>query len=151
MIAIPLAFFIGCSILLARRDLREHRLPNAMVFVTTFGFVGLQQLIGVTNDFEFLLFGCLYFAIFLLMSAASKGAMGLGDVKYSFVCGLVVGSYAANFWLLNIWLMFVTSALLIIPRLLRRKLSLKDRIAFGPFMAVATSLLSLNSLTSLVT
>jgi leader peptidase (prepilin peptidase)/N-methyltransferase len=151
MIGIPLLFFIGCSFLLARIDLKDHRLPNSLVAFTTIGFLGLQHLFVTTNDFKFLVIGTSYFAIFLLMWLISKGAIGLGDVKFSFVCGLVIGSYEPNLWLINIWVMFALSALLVVPRLLCRQLSLGDRIAFGPFMAVATSLLSLNSLTSLGT
>jgi leader peptidase (prepilin peptidase)/N-methyltransferase len=78
--------------------------------------------------------------LFLLVSAASKGGMGGGDIKLMAVLGLWFG------WeklLLLMLLSFVGGALVSIPLLVLKRKGRKDGIPFGPFIAFAAYLTSL--------
>lgn len=76
------------------------------------------------------------FLFFFLIYLATKGkGMGFGDVKLAFLMGLALG------WpriILAFYLAFLTGALTGVILILRKKAKLKQKIAFGPFLALAT-------------
>lgn len=144
---LSLAWFVMMSIALSIIDLRIHRLPNHLVALTTFGFlaIGIQTL----SRYEFetsIFYGALYLGIFTILKIIGKSAIGMGDVKYAFACGAVIGAYDPQKWLINIWLMFAVASMVMLAKRVFSRISLKDRFAFGPYMASATILMSLNSL-----
>ena len=144
---LPLIAYIAWSIPLSIIDLKFHRLPNIYVvgltlsiFITTTFSMGLEVLISSVR------FGFIYFAIFLLLSMVSKGSIGLGDVKYSFACGTLIGIYTSELWLIVLWTMFALAGLVSIGLLALARLRRSDRIAFGPYMAITTVAFVGNSL-----
>jgi leader peptidase (prepilin peptidase)/N-methyltransferase len=63
--------------------------------------------------------------------------MGLGDIKFAILGGLIVGPRLFLIWLL---LAFLTGAAIGIILILGRKAHLKSQIAFGPFLVFAIPL-----------
>lgn len=124
---------------LARTDYRERRIPNRLLLVLS----GLRLLIlmgeiitytELWKEFMLLAFGGAA-GSFLLMTAAyflSRGRIGLGDVKLVTVTGFYLGFslnytvlfcsliFAAGWGLWNVW---------------KKKMSIKDSVAFAPFLA----------------
>lgn len=141
-----LVFLIG-SIVLSVIDLRTHRLPNRIVFALIF-FIAIALLIQ--NDLstfrKCIQIGSLYALIFFSLSIISKNAIGFGDVKYSFACGQIVGTYTPDVWLEILWSMFAIAAIVSIALMVLGKLNRFDRIAFGPYMAFSTIAFVANSL-----
>lgn len=139
-------FFIG-SIALSLIDYQTHRLPNKHVFSM---IICVTLAIAIESDLEIffrsLKFALLYFVILFGLNLISKNSIGLGDVKYSFACGLIVGFYLPNRWLEILWMMFALAALVSLVSIALGKLSRNDRIAFGPFMAISTIAFVANSL-----
>lgn len=77
-------------------------------------------------------------AIFYLLWLASGGKwMGLGDVKFVFILGLILGW--PNIWL-GLWLAFVLGAAAGVALLAAGKKSLKSPLPFGAFLSLAAVL-----------
>jgi len=139
---IPLAYF---GIRLSIIDFKTHRLPNHLVG----WFTAIEILIiGVTSWFTSdwtRLAAALGTAVitmfaYLLFYLASRGSLGMGDVKFAFPLGLCVGWYSANQWLLAIFVSFLIAGLVSVIGLVTKRMTRKSRLAFGPYMFLGTFL-----------
>lgn len=75
------------------------------------------------------------FLLFILVYFISKKGMGLGDVKLVAVIGFYTGT--AVLYMIIIFAL-LCCVLYSVVQLMRRKLTTKDYVAFGPFLAVGT-------------
>ena len=139
---IPLAYF---GIRLSITDFKTHRLPNHLVG----WFTAIEILImGVTSWFTSdwtRLAAALGTAVitmfaYLLLYLASRGSLGMGDVKFAFPLGLCVGWYSANQWLLAIFVSFLIAGVVAVIGLVAKRMTRKSRLAFGPYMFFGTFL-----------
>ena len=139
---IPLAYF---GIRLSIIDFKTHRLPNHLVG----WFTAIEILIiGVTSWFTSdwtrlaAALGTALITIFayLLFYLASRGSLGMGDVKFAFPLGLCVGWYSANHWLVAIFVSFLLAGLVAVIGLATKRMTRKSRLAFGPYMFLGTFL-----------
>jgi leader peptidase (prepilin peptidase)/N-methyltransferase len=139
---IPLAYF---GIRLSIIDFKTHRLPNHLVG----WFTAIEILIiGVTSWFTSdwtrlaAALGTALITIFayLLFYLASRGSLGMGDVKFAFPLGLCVGWYSANQWLLAIFVSFLIAGVVAVIGLVAKRMTRKSRLAFGPYMFLGTFL-----------
>lgn len=136
------AVFGVVSVWLVAVDLREHRLPNAILGWGSLAVAGL--LVGaalfVWNEQGWailrrsLIAACCYGALFLLLWLLAPGSLGAGDVKLAPLVGLMAGwagTAAAVLWvpLALAWLAGIAGLLS-----LTRK---RKRFAFGPVLIVA--------------
>jgi prepilin signal peptidase PulO-like enzyme (type II secretory pathway) len=77
-------------------------------------------------------------SLLLLIHLFTKGrGMGLGDVKFAVLGGLIIGEKLFLIWL---FLAFLTGAFVGIILILGKKAGLKSQIAFGPFLVLAVPL-----------
>lgn len=132
---------ISAFIVIFFEDLKFGIIPDKIVFPAvfiSFLYLILNTKYLILNNF-FSAFGA--FAFFLILFLITKGkGMGFGDVKLSFLLGLILGFPKI---ILALYLAFLTGAILgIILIIWRKKRSLKDTIPFGPFL-IAGTLLSL--------
>jgi leader peptidase (prepilin peptidase) / N-methyltransferase len=135
--AVPFTVLAVVGALLAWIDLREHRLPNAVVLPSigvgalALGLVALAQA-EPGRWLWALAGGGALFALYLLLSL--PGGMGMGDVKLAALVGLFAGWLGFEAWLLAALGGFVlgggAAALLIATR----RGSRGTRIPFGPWM-----------------
>jgi leader peptidase (prepilin peptidase) / N-methyltransferase len=137
---IPLAYF---GIRLSIIDFKAHRLPNrlvgwfAVIEVFLLGFLSwdaedlarLMTALGV---------GVASTTAYLLLYFLSRGALGMGDVKFAFPLGLCVGWYSANHWLVAIFVSFLLAGLVAVIGLITKRMNRKSRLAFGPYMFLGT-------------
>jgi len=116
-------------------DLERRIIPDELVFA---GLATLTVLLvlGPQHAFYLRLFAAFLAALLLLaLNIATKGkGMGLGDVKYALFGGLFFGWPLSLVWLLTA---FLTGALAAIILILTDKAGMKDKIAFGPFLAIS--------------
>jgi leader peptidase (prepilin peptidase)/N-methyltransferase len=78
--------------------------------------------------------------MYLLLYLLSRGSLGMGDVKFAFPLGLCVGWYAAEHWLVAIFVSFILAGFVAITGLVFKQMNRKSRLAFGPYMFVGTLL-----------
>lgn len=118
----------------------EHRLILDRVMVPSYVLALLLSFISGSPGWRWSLiagigagiaFGLIALAGALVFRAE---VLGLGDVKLAVFIGLVAGSWTAQALLLGVILAGVTSILLLVTRLK----SLRDTIAYGPYLCVAT-------------
>jgi len=123
-------------------DVRRHILPNRIIFAGSTTILILEATLGGTvNDWR-LLWHSLWIAsqtllVYICLLAASRGQLGMGDVKYSFMAGLTIGWAAPELWLVSIWLAFTSAGLWVLLGLARHTHQRHSTIAFGPFMSIS--------------
>lgn len=112
-------------------DLENQIIPDLFIF---FGL-----LISILN-FQFIIFnsllaGFLCALFLLLIHLVTKGrGMGLGDVKFAVLGGMIVGLSLFPIWL---FMAFLTGAAVGSILILGKKAGLKSKIAFGPFLVIS--------------
>ncbi|HKC04345.1 MAG TPA: prepilin peptidase [Patescibacteria group bacterium] len=76
--------------------------------------------------------------LLLLINLLTKGrGMGLGDVKFAILGGMLVGPKLNIIWL---FFAFLTGGMVGIILILLKRAGLKDQIAFGPFLVISIGL-----------
>lgn len=139
-------WFAGWAIALAVVDIREHRLPNAMVGACLAGtVVWIGAVAWVADDAGIALRATLAALVSVGVFAIGYliGGMGMGDVKYAAVTGSVLGTigWSAVWW--GHLLGFVLAGGVVVLGLVSGKLHKRSAIPFGPFMALGAGLIAL--------
>jgi leader peptidase (prepilin peptidase)/N-methyltransferase len=134
---IPLLVLVGFGARLSAIDLKEHRLPNQLV--AWFTAIQLATLIALSldgvNELKMpLLVAVGTTAIYLILFILSRGALGMGDVKFAFPLGLTVGWYAPEFWLMAIFNSFSCAGAVALIGIAAKRITRNSPIAFGPYM-----------------
>lgn len=147
-------WFIGWAIALAVIDIREHRLPNAMVGVCLAGtVVWVGALAWAADDVGVALRATLAAVVCVGVFAVGYliGGMGMGDVKYAAVTGATLSSlgWAAVWW--GHLLGFVLAGGVVVIGMLSGKLHRRSAIPFGPFMALGATMIGLAGLVEVIT
>jgi leader peptidase (prepilin peptidase) / N-methyltransferase len=110
----------------------EHKIiPDAFVFLG----IAVSLFLIPHSLFSGLFAGSLAASFLLFIHLITKGrGMGLGDVKFALLGGMVVGLRLTALWML---LAFLTGGAVGVILILGKKAGLKSQIAFGPFLVVA--------------
>lgn len=116
-------------------DLERQFIPDIFTYLMV-GLIFLCLLLTGSPRFYWHLFSALAGALILLIIhfiTRGKG-MGLGDVKYALVPGLLLGWPMTLIWLFTA---FLTGGLAAVILILLGRAKAKDKIAFGPFLVFA--------------
>ena len=115
-------------------DLKYQIIPDSMVVVGIIGVIGVIG--GIREIGGNVIVGMGAAMFFLLLWLVTRGrAMGLGDVKFAFLMGLLLGFPGV---VVACYLAFLTGAGVGVILILRGKKGLKSKIAFGPFLILGT-------------
>ena len=120
---------------LAWVDLRERRLPNAIVVPLAAGAVLLRVAFERGALVEVVVAGTVAFAVFLLLAVVVRGGLGMGDVKLAAAEGFLLGRAAAEALVLGVVLGGVAAALLLAARRADRKTT----YAYGPYLVLGAA------------
>jgi len=136
-VLIPLWFLLIVSIPLFWIDIKEHRLPNRLTYpsiaLSLLGTLGAAAVFDLwSRFFTALLLTAVVTLIGYTLNYA--GGFGLGDVKLLVPISQILGFFSPWFVLFAITASLTTSAIFAIGRVLAKKLSWRDRIAFGPYL-----------------
>lgn len=136
LVGLAVVHLLVCAVVLTWVDLREHRLPNRWTLalavggaVTLWSASALQggerlapSLVGFVG----------YPALMMLLHLASRGGLGLGDVKVAAGLGLYTGWLGWEAWAQAVFLGFVIGGVVALVMVLTRRATAKTRLAFGP-------------------
>lgn len=134
-----LLYLAAVSVLLAVIDLDIHRLPNAIVYPS---FVVLAVLLAAAGALRGDL-GALGLAgigavastaFYFALAFAYPGGMGMGDVKFAAVLGLVLGYGGLPQLVVGTAAAFVLGGLVGVVLLAARRAERRSGIPFGPWM-----------------
>jgi leader peptidase (prepilin peptidase)/N-methyltransferase len=117
---------------LAAVDLRERRLPNAIVVPLGVSAIVLRLAFERGALVEILVAGAVAFAAFLVLAVAARGGLGMGDVKLAAAEGLLLGKVAVEALLLGVVVGGVAAALLLVTRRAGRTTT----YAYGPYLVL---------------
>jgi len=142
---LPIGIFIAFAIPLSVIDARHHILPNRLVLVSLLCTLAAEGLISLhANSCAVFTQSCIIglktLCVFTILAIASRGQLGMGDVKYSAVTGLTVGWCSPHLWLTSIWLSFCLASLWLACFILQGARDRKSVVAFGPFMSASVIL-----------
>lgn len=137
--------FVVNAVRLTHIDFHTHLLPNRILwpwFLATVGLLGAATLLAGEPAMllRTLLGGIVLFAGYLVLHLIAPGGMGLGDVKLAAVLGLYLGFVSYTHLLMATALAFVLGALWSAVLLLVRKVTLRSKVAFGPFMLLGAAI-----------
>ena len=138
-----LVFFL-CLVSISVIDAQRQIIPNYIVYPTIFASIPLLALAalidGEWDRFGHAMLGATlaWLALFVIHMISPAG-MGFGDVRLAFVLGMFLGwislSHVVTGMFLGVVLISVVGVLLAVLRLK----SLQEHIAFGPFLAVGST------------
>ena len=134
---ITLKYFILASVLIVI-GMIDHDTQFVFTKTTVFGgvvgiiFIIIQGIIYNNGIFDLILGGLIGFAIIGLIVFLTKG-MGEGDIEIAVVCGLFLGIKGI---LLGLFLAIVIGGIFGIIILALKLKNAKEKIAFGPFIAI---------------
>ena len=133
--ALPFVLFaVSLVVLVFVIDQEKRIIPDEVSFLG-FGAASVLLVFGSDKFFLNLFSGILVSLFLLVVHLATKGkGMGLGDVKFALFAGVFFGWPMAVVWLFTA---FLTGALAAIILILLGKAGRKDKIAFGPFLAIS--------------
>lgn len=139
---IPLAYF---GIRLSIIDFKLHRLPNKLVgrFALTevFLLVGLSFVESELSRLATAIgVAIATMSIYVLLYFISRGALGMGDVKFAFPLGLCVGWYSPEQALIALYISFLAAGFVALIGILSKRITRRSRLAFGPYMFLGTLL-----------
>ena len=128
--------YIGIAVILVLLwitviDLRERRIPNVLVgalFLLALARVGIYGAPGVRTSLIGMVIGSLPFFV-----AAFAGVLGMGDAKLTAAMGALLGWPAV---LPALFCGILTGGLVSGLLLLSRRIERKERIPYGPFLAL---------------
>lgn len=114
-------------------DFKERIIPNKVNFILLMGGIiitAIDYKMIVSHMAGFFVLGILMY----LLAVITKG-FGMGDVKYLFTVGLILGLKQG---LTALVIGFILGGVVSLLLLLMKKVTLKDFIAFGPYLVVGT-------------
>jgi prepilin signal peptidase PulO-like enzyme (type II secretory pathway) len=115
-------------------DMEHQIIPDDFVFIGVTFVLFFSLVTNHQSLFPGLFAGFLAASLLMFLHLFTRGrGMGLGDVKFAVLGGLIVGIKLTYVWL---FLSFLTGGLVGIILIIARRAGLKDKIAFGPFLIV---------------
>lgn len=112
-------------------DLENQVIPDDFVFA------GILLLLIINHQSLFTSlfagFACAVFLLLIFLFTKGRG-MGLGDVKFAVLGGMIVGLPLFPIWL---FVAFLTGAAVGIILIIGKRAGLKSKIAFGPFLVAS--------------
>jgi leader peptidase (prepilin peptidase) / N-methyltransferase len=127
------AFFSAVLVVLAAIDLERRIIPNRIVvpagIIVLFGNIAAEP--GRAKEWTIAAFATMFVA--LVVSLATRGGFGMGDVKLTFLLGAGLGWDVLGAVVVAMLATFVVSAGILARRGLSAR---KEAIPFGPFLAL---------------
>ncbi|MBI4137144.1 prepilin peptidase [Candidatus Roizmanbacteria bacterium] len=138
---------ISCLIVIFFIDLKHTIIPDTLTVIVgaaavTLWFYSPTSLSLLNYIFSALGAG-LFFALLVVLSKyfLKKDGMGIGDVKFAFVMGLLLGSPGI---IVALYIAFLTGAFLSAILILSKRKRFGQTVPFGPFLAASTLIVLLD-------
>jgi leader peptidase (prepilin peptidase) / N-methyltransferase len=137
---VGMAYFTILIIAITFIDMDHYIIPNGLLLLGIFALLPLYFGQGVTMLIPALIgafsLGLGFYIIgFLGEKVFKKESLGMGDVKYAFVIGLILGWKAG---IVAVAMTFLGASVFILALLPFGKLEIGQKIPFGPFMGFGT-------------
>ncbi len=127
--------FIFCLLIfIIVTDIEYRIIPDEATFLGIISIFFYSIIFGRGNIFSMIFSGLILASILMFIHLVTRGrGMGLGDVKFAVMGGMLLDLKLGFIWF---FLSFLTGGTAGIILVLTRAARLKDQIAFGPFLIV---------------
>ena len=130
--------FFTVIIVLSFIDIDFQIIPNELLMISLVPVLVLLIFNGLDGIWNNLIGAVVLVGVFLLMGylgkiAYKQDSMGMGDVKYAFVIGLLLGWKTG---LLAVMLSFFAAAIMVLIMKFTSGVESRQRIPFGPFLSI---------------
>ena len=132
--------FFAALVAITFIDLEHYIIPNRVLYPTLFIAIPLLVLAAAAQDqfghLERALLGAVVaWLFFLVLHLISPRGMGFGDVRLSFLLGLLLGWLDLRHVFLGVFFGFFLGSIVGLVLMALRRRGRKDHIPFGPFLA----------------
>ena len=114
-------------------DVIAFRVPNVVTYPAVLGAIAIGMIIPDANRLNVLAGGMLTGCTFAIMYIATRGGMGMGDVKLSFFVGFALG---LKFGALAMLATAMAGGVIAGFLLIFRKAGRRDPMPYGPFISI---------------
>lgn len=128
-----LIIFAIFSVPVAIIDIREHKIPDILVFLGCAVLAAYQAFFLRHLFLQAIIGAILSPLLFFFIRNITNFGMGLGDVKYSIFCGLCAGSTLS--FLSYVTACFLCLATFFTLKIFKKNVGRSTEIPFAPFMA----------------
>ena len=127
--------FLICSLVISHRDVKAHRIKKTHVH-----FALLSSIVFISWNAAIFALGNLL--IYLAIYFCSRRELGMGDLRLSPLMGIYLSVSHEEFSAIMRMNLFVwmTAGVVILLLLLFKRITVKSRIAFAPFMFLGVAL-----------
>lgn len=110
-------------------DVRSHRLPNAFTYPAA---MVIAAGLSIAQEWTAIICGVVAGLAMLILSLATRGGIGMGDVKLSVSLGMASGAISVGASLMVFVFAFLLGGAWAVIGLATRRYTRKTAIAFGP-------------------
>lgn len=132
--AVAVSALLFALLLCTGTDLIEYRVPNVVTYPGTLLALAASVLFPEGDLANAALAGLVGALIFLVLAIATRGGLGLGDVKLAMLIGAALG-FPASYQALVMGVM--AGGLIILALFLTGVVSRKQAVPYAPFLAIA--------------
>jgi len=137
ILAIPFGYLVAVAPMLAVIDIRSHRLPNSLTLPGI--VISLISVLGVSiieNKWLELVvtIGVSVLIVIIGYPLARAELLGMGDIKLLIAFALPLAFISPLAFLIGVLVSLAIANLVLLPKILRRKLSTQTTIPMGPYL-----------------
>jgi prepilin signal peptidase PulO-like enzyme (type II secretory pathway) len=124
---------VSALIICTGTDALAYRVPNVVTYPAILGALAVGMAMPEADAADVWLGGLVLGGMFLLMSIATRGGMGMGDVKLAFFVGFALG---ISLGLIALVITAIAGGLIAVVLMVTRLRSRRDPIPYAPFISV---------------
>ncbi len=133
--------FFAALVCISAIDLEHFIVPKRIVYPVLFASVPLLVLAAAVGGRwtalrDAVLGGALAWGLLFVIHLVSPQGMGFGDVRLAGLIGVYLGWLSVGHVLVGLFLAFLSAALTGVGLILVRRRTRKDKVPFGPFLAL---------------
>ena len=137
ILAIPFGYLVAVAPMLAVIDIRSHRLPNSLTLPGI--VISLISVLGVSiieNKWLELVvtIGVSVLILIIGFPLARAELLGMGDIKLLIAFALPLAFISPLALLIGVLVSLAIANLVLLPKIIRRKLSTQTTIPMGPYL-----------------
>jgi prepilin signal peptidase PulO-like enzyme (type II secretory pathway) len=141
------AGYVAALIVCTGTDVLAYRVPNVITYPAIIAAIVIGMTMSDANRGGVWAGGLITGGTFLAMSIATRGGMGLGDVKLAFFVGFALG---LSFGILAMLITAIGGGIIAVLLMLTRIRSRRDPIPYAPFISLGAAYIMLMQGTAFV-
>jgi leader peptidase (prepilin peptidase)/N-methyltransferase len=131
-----IAAYLGALIVCTGTDVLAYRVPNVITYPAVVAAIIVGSLMPDASMPNMLAGGLIVGGTFLAMSIATRGGMGMGDVKLAFFVGFALGLVFGVFAML---ITAIAGGIIAVTLMVTRIRDRRDPIPYAPFIAIGAA------------